>query len=286
MPFPGGIFGPGSQPAEMDEAVLDFIPMPKAMAAYAPPSLPEPDQVPHLEPALALLAALQRAMANYRVEDPPLRFNLMELDSGNREMLEQTLGQGEVSGNLAPRRREDPVVIIQETRLAGLWWVREQGATGKVARESLEIGDLPEEVRGRAFAGAMAQVSLPSPFPPGVMNGPGVLAEVNGQAAKFAGGGTPHFVNLTLLPQTPVDLALLDQVLAPGAVTLMSLGYGTCQVTATRLRHCWRVRHFNSEGRLILDTLELTAVPLVVLAAQEDIRDSAARLSEILLALR
>ncbi len=286
LPFPGGFVGPGSQPGEADEAVLDFPSLPKAMAAYAPPSLPEPDRVEHLGPALGLLKALHAALADYRVGDPPPRFDLTHLDPTNREMLEQTLGEGEVSGRLLATPGSEPGGDIQETRLAGLWWVREQDASGKVGREYLEIADLPALLRDRAFAGALDQVSLPDPLPPGVMNGPGVLAEINDHAGRFAGHRSPHLINLTLLPQTPEDLILLDQVLSPGNLTLVSRGYGTCRVTATALRHCWRVRHFNSEERLILDSLEVAAAPLAVLAAQEDISDSAVHLGEILTALR
>ena len=286
LPLSSGFVGPGSQPGEADEAVLDFPSLPKAMAAYAPPSLPEPDRVARLGPALGLLAALQSALAAYRLGDPPPRFDLTQLDPTNREMLDQTLGEGEVSGRLLAMPGSAPGGDIQETRLAGLWWVREQDASGRVGREYLEIADLPALVRDRDFAGALDQVSLPNPLPPGVMNSPGVLAEVNGHAARFPDRRSPHLVNLTLLPQTPEDLILLDQVLAPGTLTLVSRGYGTCRVTATALRHCWRVRHFNSEERLILDSLEVAAAPLAVLAAQEDISDSAVHLGEILTALR
>ena len=78
---------------------------------------------------------------------------------------------------------------------------------------------------------------------------------------------------------------MLDAVLGAGRVSLSSRGYGTCRVTSTRLQNCWRVRHFNSEGRPILDSIEVTEAPVAVLAAQEDIADSAVRLGEILAVL-
>ena len=66
----------------------------------------------------------------------------------------------------------------------------------------------------------------------------------------------------------------------------MSRGYGTCRVDATGLLNCWRVRHFNSEDRLILDSIEVTDAPVAVLAAQEDLEDNALRLAQILVALK
>ena len=44
----------------------------------------------------------------------------------------------------------------------------------------------------------------------------------------------------------------------------------------------WWVRYYNSMGTLILNSLEVTAVPEVVTAADEDLRDSSDRLQRIL----
>ncbi len=256
------------------------------MATYDPPRLPEPEELSALGPALDLLARLQTALAGYRVVAPPIQFDLPALDPPNRAMLEQTLGQGEVAGTLQVDREGGLSGAIGETRLAGVWWVSVRAQVSAPAQDYLEVADLPTVARALAFVGAVAQVGLPEPIPPGVMNAPGVLAEVNGQAARYQAGARPHVINLTLLPQTPEDLVCLDAALGRGTLGLLSRGYGTCRVTSTRLRHGWRVRHFNSEDRLILDTIEVTDVPVAVLAAQEDIDDSAVRLADILKSLR
>jgi hydrogenase-1 operon protein HyaF len=95
-----------------------------------------------------------------------------------------------------------------------------------------------------------------------------------------------HVVNLTLLPHTEEDLAWLDEALGEGAVTILSRGYGNCRITATAQAHVWRVQFYNSMDVLILDTFEVTAMPEVVLAAAEDLADSAGRLREVLEAIR
>ncbi|AUB79737.1 hydrogenase expression/formation protein [Candidatus Thiodictyon syntrophicum] len=280
--IPAGLVGPGTQPTEQDGVALDYLPMPKAMATYEPPRLPEPAALSGLGPALALLERLQAALAAQRVADPPVVLDLSSLDRPNRELLEQTLGDGEVSALLSGPQSGR----IQETRLAGVWWVRALGPHGALERDQLEVADLPGLVRATAFAGATDQAPLPDPLPPGVMNAPGVLAEVNAAVADCRPGDLPHIVNLTLLPQTPQDLACLEATLGTGPVTLLSRGYGNCRVGATRVRNCWRVRHYNSQEQLILDSIEVTPTPVAVLAAQEDLDDSAARLAEILEALR
>ncbi len=282
MQIPADPVGPGTQPTEDDGAILDYLPMPKAMATYAPPRLPEPAALPALGPALVLLERLQAALGVHRVADPPVVLDLSPLDRPNREMLEQTLGDGEVSALLTGPQSGR----IQETRLAGVWWVHASGTSGSQGLDHLEIADLPGLVWAAAFAGAADQAPLPDPLPPGVMNAPGVLVEVNAAVAACRRGELPHLINLMLLPQTPEDLACLEATLGTGPVTLLSRGYGNARVGATRVSNCWRVRHYNSQDQLILDSIEVTQTPVAVLAAQEDIDDSTARLAEILEALR
>jgi hydrogenase-1 operon protein HyaF len=107
--------------------------------------------------------------------------------------------------------------------------------------------------------------------------------EGSGEAASAV---DPVVINLTLLPQTEADLACLEERLGLGPVSILSRGYGNCRITATAIRDLWWVQYFNSDDRLILNTLELTEVPAAALAAQEDIDDSAKRLAEILEALK
>ncbi len=90
-------------------------------------------------------------------------------------------------------------------------------------------------------------------------------------------------------PSCPIpreDLLWLDRMLGEGAVTILSRGYGNCRITATALPQVWRVQFFNSMDSLILDTFEVTTMPQVALAAPEDLADSAARIREVLEAIR
>jgi hydrogenase-1 operon protein HyaF len=118
-----------------------------------------------------------------------------------------------------------------------------------------------------------------------MMSGPAIVAELLEKSAAHRDGDLAHVVNLTLLPHSPQDLAHLDAALGQGAATVLSRGYGNCRVEATAVPKVWRVRFFNSMDQLILDTLEVTALPEVVLAAPEDLRDSAERLREAVEAL-
>mgnify|MGYP000724044400 FL=1 len=67
---------------------------------------------------------------------------------------------------------------------------------------------------------------------------------------------------------------------------MLSRGYGNCRITSTRLRNTWWVQYFNSMDHLILNTIEVTSVPEVALAAPEDFADSVERLAEWVAALQ
>jgi hydrogenase-1 operon protein HyaF len=116
------------------------------------------------------------------------------------------------------------------------------------------------------------------------VSAPAILAELAG-AAERGRGAAAHVVNLTLLPITPEDVDWLVNALEVGPVTLLSRGYGNCRITSTRMRHTWWVQYFNSMDHLILNTIEVTEIPEVALAAAEDFHDSLERLGEWLATL-
>lgn len=312
-PIPAGGVGPGSQPEEADGAELQYLSLPGAMHTYRQPMLPEPEDAAAHAAGLAALRTLQLQLLHYRVGALPQVIDLSGLPPLDRQLVTDSLGEGEVS---IRRRAADATAAgldaaadmeAQETRLAGVWRVRGAANAAGRQRDVLEVAAVPGFVSAHAFAAATDDVGLPEPLPAGVMNAPGVLAELleqvtartalaNGadgteapDTAPSLDGAAPspsaHVVNLTLLPQSEQDLECLGVSLGRGPVSMLSRGYGNCRVTATALRDVWWVQYFNSDDKLILNTLEVTSVPAAVLAAQEDIDDSAERLREILAAL-
>ncbi|NDK36467.1 hydrogenase expression/formation protein [Rhodovulum sulfidophilum] len=264
-------FGPGSQPADED---MGYMQMPSGMRTYAP-HLPEIADADAAGPALALLtqvaAACDRAAATGEGE----AFRLSDLPPEARRLLAETLGQGEVSvriGGISP-------VAAQESVFAGVWCVLGEGI------DRIEVGAVPACAR-MACAPEGAALGLAAPKGPDVVNAPALLVELLDHAQAWQAGQPPHVVNLTLLPHTEGDLLWLDAALGAGAVTILSRGYGNCRVAATATPNVWRVQFFNSMDSLILDTFEVTDMPEVALAAPEDLTDSAARLREVLEAIR
>jgi hydrogenase-1 operon protein HyaF len=89
-------------------------------------------------------------------------------------------------------------------------------------------------------------------------------------------------VNFTLLPLSESDVEVLTATLGQIPLSIRSEGYGNCLIYATGLRHVWAVQYTNSMGKIILDTLEVGAIPASACAAREDFEDSAVRLGEML----
>lgn len=277
--IPIGGIGPGSQPVGEDGMELAFMPMPAEMATYSMPDVAE--SIGSLGQANEVLQQLQQLLDNYQVGGPIGVINLSVLDEENRGLIDQVLGEGEVSIVISAAEH----IRIQEAVLAGVWRVQYLDVDGEVAKDTIEVADIPVVIRETTFSGDNIQMVIEKPeCPVGVNNAIPLLSELNDQIADTAENhkiGESHVINLTLLPQSDEDLAFLTQTLGRGPVTILSRGYGNCRVTSTTTHNVWWVQYFNSQDAIILNTLEVTPVPLVVCASAEDIADSAQRLQEI-----
>ncbi len=273
------VIGPGSQPENPDDLNMAFMDMPQDMNTYAMPQVPEPEEATHLSQGLMRAQALLDALRDYRAGAPAGVIELDDLDSANLAFIDQLLGEGEGSVKC-----EAPLnAMIQESVLAGVWRVRRLDKAGQVASDAIEVADLPGLVRKQTFQDSQNGLDTRSLEIPGnVYNAPPLLTEIADKLPEYEPGGEPHIINLSLLPHTEEDLQFLSRVLGTGPVTILSRGYGNCRISSTGTRHVWWVQYFNSQDALILNTLEISEAPEVACAADEDLRDSAQRLTEIL----
>lgn len=273
--IPVTILGPGSQPE--DEQQLSYIDMPGDMDTYHAPQIAELDAVLHLSGARETMEWLRRALADYRCGAESQLANLSALDEASRELVNQILGEGEVSvtysGGTSAR--------TQESVLAGVWRTIYVDAADCVICDLLEVADVPHVVRIADEQCRPIDVGEPNEVAD-VRNALPILTELKYQSEKYRQDGVPHSINLSLLPLSETELEFLDQRLGRGAVDILSRSYGKCQIISTRSPDIWWVRYYNAMGILILNSLEVADVPVVVNAAAEDLRDSAQRLDEIL----
>ena len=273
------VTGPGSQPAESDGAEMSFMQMPSGMSTFESPLIPAPEEIQGLEPALEMATRLQAILADYRVDQSAQRIDITALDAHNRQFFDQLLGEGEVSVLCDTGLK----VRIQESVLAGVWRVQTLDEDDGLVRDTIEVADVPALVRHRTFADAQVNIDVESlQIPSDIYNAAPLLTEISDKLGEFRAGDEPHVINLSLLPHTEQDLTFLSDCLGIGPVIILSRGYGNCRISSTATSNLWWVQYFNSQETLILNTLEISSVPEVACAAQEDISDSHHRLREIL----
>jgi len=273
IPIPVVSIGPGSQ--EEGDEPLSYIEMPREMHTFSMPSLPSPEQARDAAEARAAVRWLWEAARDWTPGSPNRSFDASVLDAHNREIVDQVLGEGEVSVIVAGERE----TRAQESVFTGVWRVRAVNNDGSVGLDSIEIGPVPAIVRSAALAAASPAVpELPPPAD--AFGAPPIVEEVAHRAAVRRPGDPAHVINLSLLPLSPADAGYLGEVLAAGPVRILSRGYGNCRITSTVVTDTWWVQYVNGYGNPMVDSIEITTVPEVAVASAEDIADSAVRLRE------
>ncbi len=275
--IPVSVIGPGSQPVSEDGQGLSYIDMPSDMATFEQPDIPEPDAVQGLVGAREAMLWLRQALADYEPGREAQLANLTGLDDEDRELVNQILGEGEVSisHNGTIRARS------QESVLAGVWRTLYLNDDDTVCYDILEVADVPHTVR--MPDGRDRPINADGRDIPGELNNAlAILVELAARYPAFVEEGAPHTINLTLLPLSGEELAFIEERLGRGPIDTLSRAYGKCQVSSTLTSNVWWVRFFNSMGTLILNTIELTDVPEAIRAAPEDLSDSATRLGDML----
>lgn len=267
-------FGPGSQP---EAETLDYMEMPREMTTFDRPIAPEPEDTLGMEIGKAKLHEVLDALKRYKVGKPAIVIEidgLKELDLG---LVNQILGEGEVAIVCGDK------IQSQEAVLAGVWRVLHFDDDGKMTRDTIEVVDYPTTVRNTVFSKTNSKMPpLETVYPEGVFNAPSLISEIKDKQASYRNGDEVHTINFTLLPQTEEDLLYIAEVVGKGNTVILSRGYGNCRITSTNTSNVWWVQYYNSQDAIILNSLEISEIPEVVCAAQEDIDDSAERLYEIM----
>lgn len=266
-------FGPGSQPDP--DGDLQYMTMPSGMRTYSP-HIPEAGNQAAMAEAVAMLAEMAAACEVVAQGAQPASFDLSTLSPEARRVMADALGQGEVSMKI----RGVPAIMVQESVFAGVWMLLAAGI------DRVEIAAVPNLAIERAAVSHRPAIGVLAQKRAGLINAPAILTEILDQSLNRQAGAEAHVVNLSLLPHSPEDLDYLDEALGEGAVTILSRGYGNCRVTSTAQPEVWRVQFFNSMDTLILDTFEVTPMPEVALAADEDLRDSAVRIRDVIEAIQ
>ena len=266
-------------PIEPEEGV-EFMAMPREMSTFEMPRAPEPgpgrDVAGARDVLQGFLDSCDRWLAKGCPADEPPALDLAGLPEDTLRVLNETLGEGEVSALAG----DGQSLRIQETVFSGLWREQHLAEDGVLRHDFLLAAAIPPVLRQLALVSASPALRE-LPLPRGAMNVPALVSELQEAASRCQAGTPPHVVNLTLLPLSQEDTQHLDALLDGGGVVLLSRGFGNCRISSTALAHTWRVQYFNNMQTLILNTIEVVDFPEVALAADEDLRESRDRLHEL-----
>lgn len=256
---------------------LEFMPMPREMSTFEMPRTPEPGPGRDVAGAQQVLATFATAFARWLDGgDEMPAMDLAGLSPQVLQVLNETLGEGEVSAIVG----DGQALRVQETVFSGVWREQHFDTDGLLRHDFLLATPVPPVLRQLAEQATETRLRERA-LPPGAMNVPALVSELQEAMDQCDEDTPPHVVNLTLMPLSPEDNAHLDALLDGGTVVILSRGFGNCRISSTAARHVWRVQYFNNMQTLILNTLEVVALPEAALAAVDDLRDSQGRLQEL-----
>jgi len=258
------------------EDSVEYMPMPREMSTFEMPQLPEPGPGNDVAGARDVLDSFVSYFDAWLAGGDLPALELLGLAPDTLRVLNETLGEGEVSAIVDAGHE----VRIQETVFSGVWREQHFHSTGALLHDYLLAAPIPPVVT--EFARERASPTLRArELPAGAMNVPALVHELHSAMNRCAAGVPAHVINLTLLPLSPDDIVHIDQVLDGGTVVILSRGFGNCRISSTAARHVWRVQYFNNMQTLILNTIEVVAMPEVAVAAREDLVESHQRLAEL-----
>ncbi|MEL6301502.1 MAG: hydrogenase expression/formation C-terminal domain-containing protein [Pseudomonadota bacterium] len=225
--------------------------------------------------ALQTLSVVHDALERYEPGTPVVSLPVDHLDSRNLDWLDRVLGTSGISISYdgAANAR------IQESVFAGVWRVRHYDDDGRVNADIVEVAPLPKLIARAVFTKAAAQFALASlkTLPVALKR---ILSELHEALICYAERGVTHVMNLTDTEES--HLELMQALFGLGPAVIESRGSGNCRITSTNIRGLWWVQFFNTQGEMIVNSLEVATVPSLVSAEPDDLSESADSLRNLL----
>lgn len=100
-----------------------------------------------------------------------------------------------------------------------------------------------------------------------------LLIEVASYLERLIAEGESAMLDLNSLPLAPDEYDRLRDLLGTGEVSVHIEAIGPSEIVETRYPGVWWVTHFNVEGDIIADTLEITRIPEIVKSQPEGIEE-------------
>jgi len=99
-----------------------------------------------------------------------------------------------------------------------------------------------------------------------------LLSEIATCLEKLVKTGETGMIDLNSLPLAPGEYEQLRQTLAQGEFSARIEAIGPSEIIETRYPGVWWVTHYNVEGDIVADMLEITSLPEIIKSQPEDIR--------------
>jgi hydrogenase-1 operon protein HyaF len=114
-----------------------------------------------------------------------------------------------------------------------------------------------------------------------------ILSELVTLLERLANEEAPGAIDLRSLPMSPLDRAELQRVLGDGEVQATVNAQGLSKMRETGVSGVWWIEHFDLQGELIAELIEVSRVPQILLSASDEIAAGARALrAQIPLAAR
>lgn len=104
--------------------------------------------------------------------------------------------------------------------------------------------------------------------------------EIASRLEALAASGKTSLIDLKSLPFSAGEYEQLRIELGRGEVSARLEAIGISEITETQFPGVWWVTHYNVEGDIIADLLEIAPIPAILPSQPEDVRDGLKRLKQ------
>ncbi len=105
-----------------------------------------------------------------------------------------------------------------------------------------------------------------------------LLAEISALLENLVSSGQTGMIDINGLPLAPGEYETLREMLGQGEVSVRIDAIGPSEIIETHYPGVWWVTHYNVEGDIVSDMLDIAPIPDIVKSQPEDMRTGLARL--------
>lgn len=109
-----------------------------------------------------------------------------------------------------------------------------------------------------------------------------ILSEIASRLGTLADGGETSLIDLKSLPLSSGEYEHLRFTLGRGEVTASLDAIGMSEIVETQFSGVWWITHYNDQGDIVADLIEIATIPNILLSQPEDMRTGLALLHAII----